>query len=46
MEYKCFPFLVKFIPGYFILFDAIVNGIFFLISISDSSFLVYKNLTD
>ena len=46
MEYKSFHFLVKFIPRYFILFDAIVNGIFFLISISDSSFLVYKNLTD
>ena len=27
---------------YFILFDAIVNGIVFLISFSDSSFLVYK----
>ena len=46
MENKSFPFLVKFIPGYFILFDAIVNGIFFLISISESSLLVYKNLTD
>ena len=38
--------LVKFIPRYFILFDAIVIGIVFLISASDSSSLVYRNTTD
>ena len=37
------PSLVKFIPWYFILFDAIVNGITFLFSLSDSSLLVYRN---
>ena len=30
----------------FILFDAIVNGIVFLISFSDCSLLVYRNTTD
>ena len=38
--------LVKFIPGYFMLFDAIVNGIFPLISTSDHSLLVYRNAID
>lgn len=40
-----FPPLVKFIPKYFIP-DAIVSGIIFLISFSDSSLLVYRNATD
>ena len=30
--YKSFVFLVKFIPKYFILFDAIANRVVFLIS--------------
>ena len=30
----------------FLLFEAIVNGIIFLISLSDSSLLAYKNATD
>ena len=34
-----------FIPRYFILSEAIVNGIVFLISLSDSSLLAYKNET-
>ena len=38
--------MVRFIPRYFIHFEAIVNGIVFLISISVSSLLAYKNATD
>ena len=38
--------LVKFIPRYFILFIAIINGIVFLISLSVSSLIVYKIGTD
>ena len=37
---------VKFILRYFILFNAIVYGIIFLISFSHSSLLVYRNATD
>ena len=44
--YRSFTFLVKFIPRYFILFDAIRNVIVFFISLSDSLLLVYKNATD
>ena len=40
-EYRSFTFLDQFIPRYFILFDAVVNGIISLISISDLSLLVY-----
>ena len=36
--------MVKLIRRYFI-FDAIVNGIVFLISLSDSFLLVYRNVT-
>ena len=36
--------LVKFIPTYFILFDAIVNGIVFLIFFSANSLLIYRNV--
>ena len=39
------PWLV-FFPRYFILFEAIVNEIVFLISCSVSSLLAYKNATD
>ena len=38
-------FLAKFIAKYFILFDAIVNGVV-LISLSNSSLLGYRNATD
>lgn len=38
--------LVKFIPRYFILLDAIVNTIVSLISTSDYLLLVYRNTTD
>ena len=44
--YKSFTFLVKFIPKYFIVFDAIVSGICFSISFSDVSLLAYGNTTD
>ena len=46
LVYKSFTSLVKFIPRYFILFDAIANGIAFLTSLLDSSFLVCKNTID
>ena len=42
-EYRSFTSLVRFIPRYFIFLVAIVNGIFFLISVSDISLLVYEN---
>ena len=45
-EYRSFTSLVRFIPKYFILFEAIVNGIIFLISLSVNSLLAYKNATD
>ena len=35
-----------FISRYFILFDAVVNGIVSLISLSDISLLVYRNAMD
>ena len=38
--------LGRFFPRYFIIFDAIVNGIVSLISLSDSPLLVYGNATD
>ena len=41
---RSFTSLVKSISKYFILFDAVVNGIAFLISLSDS--LVYGNTVD
>ena len=45
--HSSFAFLVTFIPKYFILFDAIVtNGTVFLISLSDSLLLVYRNAID
>ena len=36
---------VKFIPRCFVLFDAVVNKIVFLISLSDSLLLMYRNIT-
>jgi len=40
------PPWLKFIPRCFILFDEVVNEIFFLISHSDSLWLLYKHATD
>ena len=45
-EYRSFASLGRFIPRYFSLFDAIVNGIVSLISLSDLSLLVYRNARD
>ena len=45
-EYKSFASLDRFVPRYFILFDAMVNGIVSLIFLSDILFLVYRNATD
>ena len=36
----------RFIPRYFILFDAMVNGIVSLTSLSDGLLLVYGNAAD
>ena len=44
--YKSFVFLGRFIPRYFILFVAKVNGIVSLISLSYLSLLVYRNARD
>ena len=44
--HKLFSFLVRFIPRCFILFDAIVNEIIFLISLSDNLLLLYRSITD
>ena len=45
-EYRSFASLGRFIPVYFILFDETVNGIVFLISLSDILLLVFRNTTD
>ena len=45
-KHKSFTSLVRYIPRYFILFDTVLNGIVFLISLSDSSLLVYRNTKD
>ena len=44
--YRCFVSLGRFIPRYFILFVAVVNGSVSLISRSDFSSLVYRNARD
>ena len=44
--YRSFVSLDRFIPKYFILFDAMVNGIISLISPSVFSLLVYRNARD
>ena len=42
---QIFTFLVRFIPSYFMVLGAIVNGINSLISLSVASLLVYRNAT-
>jgi len=44
--YSSFVSLGKFIPRYFIIFVAVVNGIDSLNSVSDFSVLVYRNASD
>ena len=44
--YRSFVSLGKFIPRYFIIFVAVVNGSVSLISFSDFSSLVYRNVRD
>ena len=44
--YSSFVSLGKFIPKYFIIFVTMVNGIDSLISLSDFSWLVYRNASD
>ena len=44
--YRSFLSLRRFIPRYFILFVAVVNGSVSLISLSDVSSLVYRNTRD
>ena len=44
--YSSFVTLGKFIARYFILYVVMVNGIDFLVSLSDFSWLVYKNESD
>ena len=44
--YGSFVSLGRFIPRYLILFVAMVNGIDYLISLSDFSLLVYRNASD
>uniref|UniRef100_A0A8C9BPH1 Uncharacterized protein n=1 Tax=Phocoena sinus TaxID=42100 RepID=A0A8C9BPH1_PHOSS len=44
--YRSFVALGRFIPTYFILFIAVVNGSISLISLSDFSSLVYRNARD
>ena len=43
-EYSSSASLGRFIPSYFVLFVAVVNGIVSLISLSDLSLLVYRNV--
>ena len=45
-KYRSFTSLVRFIPRYFIFLVAILNGMFFLISVSAVSLLVYRNAFD
>ena len=38
--------MVKFVPSHFIFLEEIMSGAVFLVSLYDSSLLVYKNATD
>ena len=44
--YRIFSPLVRFMPMSFILLDAIINGIIFLVFLSHSLLFVYKNATN
>ena len=46
LKYSSFASLGNVIPTSFIIFDAMVNAIMLLISLSDTSLLVYRNATD
>ena len=46
LKYSSFASLGNVIPRSFITFDAMVNEIMLLISLSDTSLLVYRNATD
>ena len=43
-KYKSLTSLVSFISQYFIIFDAVVSGIVFSVSLSDRSLLMYRNV--
>ena len=45
-SYRSVISMVKFIPRYFTLLDAVVNGTAFLISVSDNSLSVCRNQLD
>ena len=45
-EHRYFTSSVRFIPGYFIIFDVMINVFVFLNSPSDSSLLMNRNTTD
>ena len=44
--YRSFTSLVRFIPSYFIIFEAIVKEIVFLLSLSVTLLLAYRNATN
>ena len=46
IQFSKYRYFTSFLPKYFILFDAIINGITFLISFSVSLLLVYRNEKD